>query len=170
MTASADAEKLLSLLEDARPDADPESLETIGILTLIADLVRDSMGWLHLRPRGSDSPSSVILYGEESALLVCLHGEIVEWLVGSRSLAERVLVRAQERFGDQELHLTAFVGDDSVGGFRLVGNQVDVSARTASALDRLAAAASQGLSALAEALMEIHLPVGPNHGLEESYA
>ncbi len=137
----------------SRVEADPESRKSVPYLEEIATVTRRAHAWLHVVTQGMASDRTyLVLPTPDQTVVVGIHGDIVEWVLGGHEVLEHCLARLLDGADDGAVLLTCFDGDDAVAGLRFSDGAVEVTAADPVVFDTLTAAAHGGLGSLSRAL------------------
>ena len=140
--------QLLSALE-----ADPESMDSARVLGAVADAAARAHAWLHITTNGPPVEHTyLVLQAPDESIVLGIHGDIVEWVVGGHEVLDRCLASLLDDSGGAVTLLTCFDATTPVAGLRFSGGAVDVTAAHPEVFEALTTAARSGLDALSLAL------------------
>ena len=139
--------------------ADPESRKSVPYLEEIATVTRQAHAWLHVTTQGMASDRTyLVLPTPDQTVVVGIHGDIVEWVLGGDEVLGHCLARLLDGANGGAVLLTCFDGDDAVAGLRFSDGAVEVTAADPVVFDTLTSAAHGGLGSLALALSSSSSP------------
>lgn len=115
----------------------PDGDELARCLTLVTDLANRSERWVHIGSGAASVPPSIVLLGQGTSLVCCLHGDLVEWVAGADDLLAGVVQRAVDATAGRAVTVSVFDRGVCLGSVRFSAGSMDAAARSEEDLLRL---------------------------------
>jgi hypothetical protein len=131
---------------------DEESLLELEASRRIATIAADACGWISIRGVSGGLVPTVLVVGHSSAIAARLHGETVEWIAGGPDFPGRLVAASLDAIGEGSVGLTAFAGGAALCGALITDGNVDVAGPDSETVERLTAAAKNGVHPLVDCL------------------